>query len=194
MLLYLATAPLLPPCLKIAVNYKCSLNVSSDPEMQVGVRRRDWASPSLKRPRHYFFPSLSCFLQSFLSPLTPPSPHPPQLPLLCLLHSPPLHSCFSIPLVFLYISLSPSLALPFFLRGISSALWEWAGLGDRGFGSFSPTHERAAARHWRPWLWNRFSLQIVCASHRVFVYLSSTSSSYAAAGVGCWKERHVKVR
>lgn len=42
MLLYLATAaPLLPPCLKIAVNYKCSLNVSSDPEMQVGVRRRD---------------------------------------------------------------------------------------------------------------------------------------------------------
>lgn len=49
MLLYLATAPLLPPCLKIAVNYKCSLNVSSDPEMQVGVRRRDSASPSLKR-------------------------------------------------------------------------------------------------------------------------------------------------
>lgn len=41
MLLYLATAPLLPPCLKIAVNYKCSLNVSSDPEMQVGVRRLD---------------------------------------------------------------------------------------------------------------------------------------------------------
>ena len=40
MLLYLAIAPLLPPCLKIAVNYKCSLNVSSDPEMQVGVRRR----------------------------------------------------------------------------------------------------------------------------------------------------------
>lgn len=26
-------------CLKIAVNYKCSLNVSSDPEMQVGMRQ-----------------------------------------------------------------------------------------------------------------------------------------------------------
>lgn len=186
MLLYLATAPLLPPCLKIAVNYKCSLNVSSDPEMQVGVRRRDWASPSLKRARHYFLPSLSCFLQSLLSPLTP-------LPLLCLLHSPPLRFCFSIPLVFLHISFSPSRAL-FLLCGVSWARWERAGLEDGGFSSFSPTHERTAARHRRPWLWNRFSLQIVCASHRVFVSLSSTSSSYAAAGVGCWKERHVKVR
>lgn len=187
MLLYLATAPLLPPCLKIAVNYKCSLNVSSDPEMQVGVRRRDWASPSLKRPRHYFFPSLSCFLQSSLSPLAPPPTSlssPFTSPPIVLLHS------FGVPLHFLS-SISRVL---FLLCGISSALWEWAGLGDRGFSSFSPTHERTAARHWRPWLWNRFSLQIVCASHRVFVYLSSTSSSYAAAGVGCWKERHVKVR
>lgn len=66
MLLYLATAPLLPPCLKIAVNYKCSLNVSSDPEMQVGVRRRDSASPSLKRLRHDL---------SLLSFFRPPHPH-----------------------------------------------------------------------------------------------------------------------
>lgn len=73
MLLYLATAPLLPPCLKIAVNYKCSLNVSSDPEMQVGVRRRDSASPSLKRPRRDFSPSLSPFSLCFL--LSPPLPY-----------------------------------------------------------------------------------------------------------------------
>lgn len=188
MLLYLATAPLLPPCLKIAVNYKCSLNVSSDPEMQVGVRRRDWESPSLKRARLDFFPSLSCFLQSpFFFPHTP-------LPLLCLLHSPPLRFYFTISLVFLHIfffSISRSLCL---LCGVSSARREWAGLEDRGFSSFSPTHERTAARHRRPWLWNRFSLQIVCASRRVFVSLSPTSSSHAAAGVGCWKERHVKVR
>lgn len=163
MLLYLATAPLLPPCLKIAVNYKCSLNVSSDPEMQVGVRRRDWASPSLKRARHYFSSSLSCFLQSLLSPLTP-------LPRLCLLHSPPLRCYFFI------LSVLPYFYIPLFLLcGVSLARWEWAGLEDRGFSSFSPTHERTAARHRRPWLWNRFSLQIVCASHQVFVSISSTS-------------------
>ena len=38
MLLYLTSA-LFFRCLKIAVNYKCSLNVSSDPEMQVGMRQ-----------------------------------------------------------------------------------------------------------------------------------------------------------
>lgn len=185
MLLYLATAPLLPPCLKIAVNYKCSLNVSSDPEMQVGVRRRDWASPSLKRARHYFFPSSSCFLQSLLSPHTPSHffVFSILLPPILLLHS------FSVPPHF-FFSISRSL---FLLCGVCSARRECAGLEDRGFSSFSPTHERTAARHRRPWLWNRFSLQIVCASRRVFVSLSSTSSSYAAAGVGCWKERHVKV-
>lgn len=140
MLLYLATAPLLPPCLKIAVNYKCSLNVSSDPEMQVGMRRRDSASPSLKRPRHHFFPSLSCFLQSFLPPttsLSSPFTSPPIL----------LHS-FSVPPQF-FLSISGVL---FLLSGISPALWERAGLGDRGFISFAPTHERTTAIHWRPWL------------------------------------------
>lgn len=121
MLLYLATAPLLPPCLKIAVNYKCSLNVSSDPEMQVGVRRTDWASPSLKRARHYFSSSLSCFLQSLLSPLTP-------LPRLCLLHSPPLRYYFFIPLVFLHISFSLSFSSVAFLRlGGSEQGWR---IGD----------------------------------------------------------------
>lgn len=39
MLLYLTSALFFSHCLKIAVNYKCSLNVSSDPEMQVGMRQ-----------------------------------------------------------------------------------------------------------------------------------------------------------
>lgn len=140
MLLYLATAPLLPPCLKIAVNYKCSLNVSSDPEMQVGVRRRDSASPSLKRPRHDFSPSLS-----FFSP-----PHPPPLCFFVFsIHLPsnsssPFFWCFSIvPSLHLWCSFSPSVA---FHRHCGSE----QGCRDREFGSFSPSHDRAAARHWRP--------------------------------------------
>lgn len=139
MLLYLATAPLLPPCLKIAVNYKCSLNVSSDPEMQVGVRRRDSASPSLKRPRHDFSPSLSSF-----------SPPPTQRLLLCLLYSPPLQFFFSILLVFLHSSFPPSLVFSFPSVAFHRHCGSKPGYGDRGFGSFSPSHDRAAARHWRP--------------------------------------------
>lgn len=188
MLLYLATAPLLPPCLKIAVNYKCSLNVSSDPEMQVGVRRRDWASPSLKRARHYFF-----FLFIMYSSISHFSSHPPPTSLSSLFSPPPpilLLHCFRVSSS---ITFSPSLTR-FLLCAVCSARRERVGLEDRGFCSFSSTHERTAARHRRPRLWNRFSLQIVCASHRVFVSLSATSSSYGAAGVGCWKERHVKVR
>lgn len=161
MLLYLATAPLLPPCLKIAVNYKCSLNVSSDPEMQVRVRRRDWASPSLKGRRHYFFLSSSCFLQSFFSLLTPYH---------FFVFS--IHLPFSISLVFLHIYFSSSFARSYSSVVFFSAQQEWAGLEDRGLRSFSPTHERAALRHRRPWLWNRFSLQNVRASRRVFVSLS----------------------
>lgn len=135
MLLYLATAPLLPPCLKIAVNYKCSLNVSSDPEMQVGVRRRDSASPSLKRPRHYFSPSLS-----------PPST--PRL-LLCLPYSPPLQF-FLILLVLLHSSFPPSLVFSFPSVAFHRHCGSEQGYGDRESGSFSPSHDRAAARHRRP--------------------------------------------
>lgn len=130
MLLYLATAPLLPPCLKIAVNYKCSLNVSSDPEMQVGVRRRDSASPSLKRPRHDFAPSLSSFS----------IPSPPHL-LLCLLHSPPLQFFFSILLGFLHSSLPPSLVFSFPSVAFHRHCGSEQGYGEKGFSSFSPSRQ-----------------------------------------------------
>lgn len=165
MLLYLATAPLLPPCLKIAVNYKCSLNVSSDPEMQVGrARRRDGASPSLKRPRHDFSPSLSRFLQSSLSPRVPLPAHPHPLPNLhphsqffvFSMHPPaphppnPLRLCFSVPLVFPYIPSSPSPPLTLSSVAFHRLCGSEPGEGIGGFGSFSPTRGRTAARHWRP--------------------------------------------
>lgn len=159
------------------VTQKCRLEWEEGIENLQVLKERD----SISSPLYHAFFNLPFF------------PHTP-LPLLCLLHSPPLRFYFTISLVFLHIfffSISRSLCL---LCGVSSARREWAGLEDRGFSSFSPTHERTAARHRRPWLWNRFSLQIVCASRRVFVSLSPTSSSHAAAGVGCWKERHVKVR
>lgn len=143
MLLYLATAPLLPPCLKIAVNYKCSLNVSSDPEMQVGVRRRDSASPSLKRPRRDFAPSLSPFSLCFL--LSPPPPL-----LLCLLHSPPLRFFFPFFSVFLHSSFPPSLVFSYPSVAFHRHCGSERGYGDRGFSSFPPSRERAATRHWRP--------------------------------------------
>lgn len=141
MLLYLATAPLLPPCLKIAVNYKCSLNVSSDPEMQVGVRRRDSASPSLKRPRHDFSP-LSSFSLSFL--LSPPS-------------STSLSSPFTSPPILLLSFWGSSTVLSLHLWCSLTPLWHFIGTvgvseatGIEGSSSFSPSHERAATRHWRP--------------------------------------------
>lgn len=141
MLLYLATAPLLPPCLKIAVNYKCSLNVSSDPEMQVGARRRDSASGSLKRRRHDFSPSLSSF-----SP-TPPPPPPIYFfvfSIHLLSNSSPFFGCFSTVLsLHLWCSLSPQW---YFIGTVGAS----KATGDRGFSSFYPSHDRAAARHWRP--------------------------------------------
>lgn len=64
MLLYLASAPFFSfPVLKIAVNYKCSLNVSSDPERQVGMRGDRTPRSSLSSPL-----SIS---------LLPPPPLPP---------------------------------------------------------------------------------------------------------------------
>lgn len=82
MLLYLATAPLLPPCLKIAVNYKCSLNVSSDPEMQVWVRRRGLSISKFKKCETLFLPLLRVISPSSIFSYNP-------LLLLCLLHSLP---------------------------------------------------------------------------------------------------------
>lgn len=173
MLLYLATAPLLPPCLKIAVNYKCSLNVSSDPEMQVGVRRRDSASPSLKRPRDDFSPSLSSF--------TPPPPHL----LLCLLHSPPLQFFFSILLVFLHSSFPPSLVFSL------SPLWHFSatvgvskatGMGDS---ALSLHHMRELQQDIGDHVKPLQSADCTCVTPSLCVSPSPTSSSSAAAGVGC---------
>lgn len=141
MLLYLATAPVLPPCLKIAVNYKCSLNVSSDPEMQVGVRRRDQASPSLKRARHYFFLYHAFFNLPFFSP------HTPCHFFVFFIHFPPILLLCSFRVFFFFISSS----LPLLCGVFCGSMGARRRLEDRGLGSFSPTHERTAAgRHRRP--------------------------------------------
>lgn len=135
MLLYLTTAPLLPPCLKIAVNYKCSLNVSSDPEMQVGVRRGDSASLRFfiffLNSETLFLSFLPCFIRSLFF-----SAHP--LLLLCLLHSPPLRFYFSALIVFFHISFPQSLA-----RSYSSVVFLQLGGSEqgwriRGLSSFPP--------------------------------------------------------
>lgn len=132
---------------------------------------------------------LSFFIMLSSISFPPPSSHP--LPLLCLLHSLPSNSTSPI-LACSFFSVFYSLPL---LCGIfCGSVGAKRGLEDRGLGSFSPTHKRAAAgRHRRPRLWNRFSLQIGCASCGVFVFPSPTSSSNAAAGVGCWKQKHAKV-
>lgn len=85
-------------------------------------------------------------------------------------------------------SVSCSLSLTPLWRFFSSAGASRAG----GYGDsvlFPPTHERTAARHRRPRLWNHFSLQIVCASCGVFVFLSSDFLLKCSRGSGMLKAK-----
>lgn len=102
--------------------------------------------------------------------------------------SPPillLRSCSVPPHFFFSISCSLSYSSVVFLQlGGSEQGWR-----IRGLSSFPPTHERTAARHRRPRLWNRFSLQIVCASCGVFVFLSSDFLLKCSRGSGMLKAK-----